>query len=189
MDQCPPSTPPLNCRPITLEKAVTVKPTQKNLCRNYVVWILISVDIMFLQTRHQFLVTCKHAALGFSSAGSLCIVAMKMESGDIWQLFHPSFPFVFTLFHTFSPPSFNFFLSCSYSLLYFSFFLIPPLSPFFTLLQILVSQSSGISSVNLPSQEDHRIWKELNLPVVFQSSWQLSVLLLSAVPEDKKNKK
>lgn len=190
MDQCPQSTPPLNCRPITSERAVIVRPTLKNLCRNYVVWVWISFDIiMFLQTRHQFLVTCTHTALGIRSAGSLWIVAKKTESGDIWQLLCPSFPFVFTLFHTFSLPFYNFFplllLFSSQVLL----LVIPPLSPsFFPLLLTLVWQCSDISSVDLPLQEDHRTWRELNLPVVFQPS-RLSFQFYCSVLCQRTNKK
>lgn len=105
MDQCPPSTPPLNCRPTTSGRAVIVRPTLKNLCRSCVVWIWISVDILitFLQTRHQLLVTCNHAELGSSSAGSLWIVAMKMERVMIFDscsilLFH-----LFSLYFILSP--------------------------------------------------------------------------------------
>lgn len=170
MDQCPQSTPPLNCRPITSERAVIVKPTLKNLCRNYVVWIWISVDItMFLQTRHQLLVTCKDAALVFSSAGLLWIVAMKTERVMIFDscsilLFH-----LFSLYFILSPCLILFFfLSCSSFPLDIFLFLIPSLSPsFFPLLQIVVWQCSEISSVDLLSQEDLRIRRELNLPVVF----------------------
>lgn len=58
---------------------------------------------MLLQTRHQFLVTCKHAALGFSSAVSLWIIAMKIGRVVIFDscsilLFH-----LFLLYFILSP--------------------------------------------------------------------------------------
>lgn len=80
MDQFPQYMQPLNCRPITLERAVIVKRTQKNLCRNYAVctWLSVNITIIFFPDKEP-IVTYKHAIHRFISAGSFLIVAMKIK--------------------------------------------------------------------------------------------------------------